>query len=180
MISEEELRTRRKDGWRFQNLFEYNKILQEIFQEEGVPLVIGPYDTEPKNLRVRSKILPITNLDNLRVRNFCAGVDSLEKHLNSRSYNNKNSSNFVATIGLGVDDITKYQRGEIFLQTGFDLEGISYDLNLRLDDKDQTRRIFYKSESCIRLPESFEILNSFIGPKFNLPDLEIYKEKNIL
>ena len=43
-----------------------------------------------------------------------------------------------------------------------------------------TRKIFYKSESYTRLPESFEILNSFIGPKFNLPNLEVYKEKNIL
>jgi len=180
MIREEELRARRKNGWRFQNLFDYNNILQKIFQEEGFPLAIGPYDAKPEKLIIRNNILPLTKLDDLRVRNFCAGVDSLEKHLTSRGYKTKSTPNFIATIGLGVEDITTYQRGEIFLKTGFDLDGISYDLNLRLDDKDLTRKIFYKSESYTRLPESFEILNSFIGPKFNLPNLEVYKEKNIL
>lgn len=169
MIDENELKKRRKEGWRSRNLSEYNTILQEIFREEGVPLIIGPYDAEPKNLRVRNKILPITNLDNLRVRNFCAGVDSLEKHLVSKNYCPEDYPSFTATIGLGVEDITRYQRGEIFLQTGFDLDGISYDLNLSLDDKEQTRGIFYKSESSTKVPESFRILNQFIGPKFNSP-----------
>lgn len=178
MISENELRTRRKDGWIFKKLFEYNNTLQEIFQEEGVPLVIGPYDAEPKNLRIKNNILPITKLDELRVRNFCAGVDSLEKHLNLRGY--KNILNFNASIDLGVEDITRYRRGEIFLQTRLDLDGISYYLNLRLEDKDPTRKIVYRSESSIRLPESLEILNSFIGPRFELSNLEIYREKNIL
>lgn len=170
----EDSNSRKKEVWRFETLSDYNDQLKKIFQEDGSPFVIGRYGSIHKS--TQAKVLsPLTKLDDLRVRNFCEGVDRLDKYISSDTSLIGGSPNFFATMGVGIGGTLRYDLGGSFFQTGFDLEGISYNLDLFLYGELLTRKLFYQSKSHARLPaNSLEIFSFLLGEEFNHLDLEVY------
>ncbi len=167
MIEERELKSRRKFGWEFNSFSEYNKTLKKIVGfGEKIPAVISRFESSLENLSI-SYIYPMMELDLLRVRNFSLGVSCLDKHLKSIG-RSLNGDCFSGRIDVGVEGRARENLGDSFFYTSFNINGINYDLNLDLTCKKCSNKLYYLSKSGINLPPSFEILNSFIGPKYNL------------
>ena len=161
MINEKELREGRKYGLGFSGLSslpEYCKKIQEIFSNgEKLPLVVGPHDINPERLEVRYIVSPATNLDLLKVKDFCTRMELLEKNLGEQNYSGRKRPDLEASIFWGVDDTTKYRRGETFLGTSLHMGNeFNYGLYLQLGYDKITE---YTAKKIERVPWWYKILS---------------------
>lgn len=173
MIDELYLRSLRKNGADFTDINKYSCTIRNILEDgKTIPVVIGYYECKPENLEILH-ISPYTEADQMRVRNFCVGVDAYIKEFEYNKHAHwkylKEQQDFHARINVGIDTRTTAERGRSVFGTGFTLGGIDYDLHIIWDGEEtHSRKIFYKSKSYIGVPESFKIISPFIGPNFEM------------
>jgi hypothetical protein len=160
--------------------------MQAIRDGDGVFLAYGSRNKLPERFEAISGVLHDSDNDLNNLNGFYNGLEYLSKvvfnypgclELLSRS-------GFFAEFDFGVESIDLCPKGEIFLNTSFELDRCRYDLILRLHEKDYLkgkkgsfRKFVYTSISHSMPPSSYTILSQHIGQATRRLEELIYPNK---